>query len=280
MSDKVEFFKFQGAGNDFVLIDELAKKHYFTREQIVKLCDRHFGIGADGLVLVRSSESADFKMAFYNPDGSEAEMCGNGIRCLTKYVYDHGLTSKENLVVETLAGNKELFLSVQDGKVENVKVDMGSPVFVRTAIPMLGGEGEAIGEPLRIEQTMLQVTCLSMGNPHCVIFVKDTSNTSVTKIGSLVECLPIFPQRTNVGFAQVITRKEIDLRVWERGVGETLACGTGACAAVAASVRNRLTQRKVIVHLPGGDFKVEWADNDHMYLMGPAEEVFSGSISL
>lgn len=271
MLDKIEFFKFQGAGNDFILINDLAEKHHFAKEQIVKLCDRHFGIGADGLVLVRPSESVDFKVVFYNPDGSEPEMCGNGIRCLAKYVYDHGLTSKENLVVETLAGNKELFLSVQDGKVENVKVDMGSPVFSRTAVPM---------QPLQVEQTMFQVTCLSMGNPHCVIFVEDTSNTAVAKIGSLVERLPVFPQRTNVEFVQVITRNEINLRVWERGVGETLACGTGACAAVVASVRNRLTQRGVIVHLPGGDFKVEWADDDHIYLVGPVEEIFRGTIYL
>jgi len=277
---KLQFFKYQATGNDFILIYDLGQRCSLSKEEIVMLCQRHFGIGADGLILVRPSQRADFKMVFFNTDGSEAEMCGNGIRCLAKYVYEYGLTSNEKIFVETLAGDKELLLFIEEGKVKKVKVDLGRPVFDRLAIPMLGGEGEVIDQPFKIGQMVLRTTCLSLGNPHCVIFVEDTSRAPVQKVGPIIEHSPLFPERTNVEFVQVLKRSEINLRVWERGVGETLACGTGACAAVVAGVRNGLTKRKAIVHLPGGDLEVEWANQEEVYLTGPAEEVFQGSICL
>jgi diaminopimelate epimerase len=207
-------------------------------------------------------------------------MCGNGIRCLAKYVYDQGLASEERIVVETLAGEKELRLFIQDGIVEKVKVDMGCPNFKRSAVPMVGEEKEVINEPLHIEESVLQVTALSMGNPHCVIFVEKASDVAVSKVGPLIESLSDFPLKTNVEFVEVVGPAEINLRVWERGVGETLACGTGACAAVAAGVMNRLTGKKVKVHLPGGDLEIEWASNCHLLMTGQAEEVFKGTIYL
>lgn len=276
-----EFSKYQAIGNDFIVIDDLKKRLRLSAEQVAKLCDRHFGIGADGLILVRPSEKASFAMAYYNADGSMAEMCGNGIRCLGKYVYDHSLTPKSDLLIETGAGVREISLIREGEVVVEVRVDMGSPRFRRHDIPMLGDpDGEVINQALDIKETTLQVTCLSLGNPHCVIFVENTDNVGVGRVGPIIERLSIFPERTNVEFVQLVGPRELKVRVWERGVGETLACGTGACASVVASVRNNFSGRKVTMHLRGGDLKVEWSENNHVYLNGPCEEVFRGVVEV
>lgn len=278
---EIEFSKYQAVGNDFVIVEDLRKRVRVSAETVVKLCDRHFGIGADGLILIRPSGKCSFAMVYHNADGSPAEMCGNGIRCLGKYVYDHSLISKSDLLIETAAGDREISLVKEGEVVVEVRVDMGSPRFTRKEIPMLGDENsEAVNQSLDIRETTLQVTSLSMGNPHCVVFVEDTESVGVTKLGPVIEKLPVFPQRTNVEFVQILGPRELKVRVWERGVGETLACGTGACASVVASVRNNLSGRKVTVHLRGGDLKVEWSENNHVYLTGPCEEVFRGVIEV
>ena len=276
-----EFSKYQAIGNDFIIIDDLKKQLRLSAEQVTGLCDRHFGIGADGLILIRPSEKSSFAMAYYNADGSPAEMCGNGIRCLGKYVYDHSLTPKSDLLIETGAGDREVSLIREGEVVVEVRVDMGSPRFKRQEIPMVGDQdGEVINQALDIKETTLQITCLSIGNPHCVIFVENTEHVGVGKVGPIIERLPVFPERTNVEFVQLVGPRELKVRVWERGVGETLACGTGACASVVASVRNNFSGRKVTVRLRGGDLKVEWSENNHVYLTGPAEEVFRGVIEV
>lgn len=276
-----EFSKYQAIGNDFIIIDDLKKRLRLSPEHVIRLCDRHFGIGADGLILIRPSEKSSFAMAYYNADGSAAEMCGNGIRCLGKYVYDHSLTPKNDLLIETGAGDREISLIREGEVVVEVRVDMGGPRFKRQEIPMLGDQdAEVINQALDIKEATLQITCLSIGNPHCVIFVENTENVGVGKVGPIIERLPVFPERTNVEFVQLVGPRELKVRVWERGVGETLACGTGACASVVASVRNNFSGRKVTVHLRGGDLKVEWSENNHVYLTGPAEEVFRGVIEV
>lgn len=278
----IEFSKYQATGNDFIMINDLDKRIRISSQLVAKLCDRHFGIGADGLILIRPSEKCSFAMVYYNADGSLAEMCGNGIKCLAKYVYDHSLTPKSDLLIETAAGDREISLIKESEVVVDIRVDMGSPRFSRKEIPMLGDvvEAEVINQPLTIKETTLQVTCLSVGNPHCVIFVEDTESVAVRKVGPIIEKLPVFPEKINVEFVQVLGPREIRVRVWERGVGETLACGTGACASVVASFRNNLTARKATVHLKGGDLKVEWSENNHIYLTGPAEEVFRGVVEV
>jgi diaminopimelate epimerase len=276
-----EFSKYQAIGNDFIIIDDLKKQLRLSAEQVTGLCDRHFGIGADGLILIRPSEKSSFAMAYYNADGSPAEMCGNGIRCLGKYVYDHSLTPKSDLLIETGAGDREVSLIREGEVVVEVRVDMGSPRFKRQEIPMVGDQdGEVINQALDIKETTLQITCLSIGNPHCVIFVENTEHVGVGKVGPIIERLPVFPERTNVEFVQLVGPRELKVRVWERGVGETLACGTGACASVVASVRNNFSGRKVTVRLRGGDLKVEWSENNHVYLTGPCEEVFRGVVEV
>lgn len=279
---EIEFSKYQATGNDFIMINDLDKRIRISSQLVAKLCDRHFGIGADGLILIRPSEKCSFAMVYYNADGSLAEMCGNGIKCLAKYVYDHSLTPKSDLLIETAAGDREISLIKESEVVVDIRVDMGSPRFSRKEIPMLGDvvEAEVINQPLTIKETTLQVTCLSVGNPHCVIFVEDTESVAVRKVGPIIEKLPVFPEKINVEFVQVLGPREIRVRVWERGVGETLACGTGACASVVASFRNNLTARKATVHLKGGDLKVEWSENNHIYLTGPAEEVFRGVVEV
>lgn len=279
---EIEFSKYQATGNDFIMINDLDKRIRISSQLVAKLCDRHFGIGADGLILIRPSEKCSFAMVYYNADGSLAEMCGNGIKCLAKYVYDRSLTPKSDLLIETAAGDREISLIKESEVVVDIRVDMGSPRFSRKEIPMLGDvvEAEVINQPLTIKETTLQVTCLSVGNPHCVIFVEDTESVAVRKVGPIIEKLPVFPEKINVEFVQVLGPREIRVRVWERGVGETLACGTGACASVVASFRNNLTARKATVHLKGGDLKVEWSENNHIYLTGPAEEVFRGVVEV
>jgi len=268
-----------GIGNDFIVVNAI---HQPIEEAILpelsrRMNHRKFGIGGDGLILILPSRVADYRMRMFNPDGSEAEMCGNGIRCFAKYVYEHGLHPETQLKVETLAGIKNLKLQTRAGKVESVRVDMGTPRLRRSEIPMRGDDSEQVlNEPLKVEGQRFDITAVSMGNPHVVIFVDNIDHFPVSRFGPLIENHRAFPERTNVQFVQVCSPTEIILRTWERGAGETLACGTGACAAVVASVLNNKTTRNVLVHLPGGDLRVEWMGDQRVMMTGPAEEVFEG----
>ncbi|BAF59981.1 MAG: diaminopimelate epimerase [Pelotomaculum sp.] len=274
----MHFTKAHGLGNDFILVDCFKEK--VNPEDFpglaVKMCDRHFGVGADGLVLLLPSPSADVSMRIFNPDGSEAEMCGNAIRCVAKYLYERGMVKADRIRVETLAGVMIPELLVEEGRVRLVRVDMGEPRLERSEIPMEGPPGRVLGEPLETGGAVYRITAVSMGNPHCVIFVQDLDAVPFQTAGPLIETHPAFPRRTNVEFIQVLTPEEIKMRVWERGAGETMACGTGACAAVVAGVLNGYTGRRVTVHLKAGDLFIEWPEGKHVYMSGPAEEVFSG----
>lgn len=277
----MKFVKMHGAGNDFIVID--GAEEAFSDEQLMSVargaCHRNLGIGADGLITVLPSRVANFRMRIFNSDGSEAEMCGNGIRCFAKYLFDRKLHSDVVMTVETAAGTKTLKLNAAGGKVSTVRVDMGKPMLSRAEIPMKGADAaKVVAEPLKVGGKKLEVTCLSMGNPHCVTFVDRTEDYPVEKIGPQVENHPCFPQRTNVEFVQLLGEKEIKMRVWERGVGETLACGTGACAAAVASMLNDKVARKVTVHLPGGDLFIEWLGDGRVQMTGPASEVFEGKV--
>jgi len=273
----MKFTKMQGLGNDFVLVNSL--EHELSGdlgELSRKVCDRHFGIGADGLVLILPSREADIRMQIFNPDGSEPEMCGNAIRCFARYIYEHNIVRKKVLTVETLAGIIIPELVMDGERVTSVKVDMGEPRLERGLIPMEGAAGRVVDEPVAVDEEKYRVTCVSMGNPHCITFVSDVNNVPLSQVGPALESHPVFPRKTNVEFVHVINRQEVNMRVWERGAGETLACGTGACATGVACVLNSLTDRKVTVHLAGGDLVIEWADNNHVYMTGPAEYVFTG----
>lgn len=277
---RTNFIKSQAIGNDFIIIEDIEERFEFKPKTVEKLCDRHFGIGADGLMVVRPSNQADFYMLFFNPDGSKAEMCGNGIRCFATYLYNHGLASSREIKIETMGGIREAFLIFQEEKLKATKVNMGRPTFKTSEIPMDVDEYEFVDEELEIEENKIKATCLSVGNPHCVVFVDNVDVYPVEKLGRKIENNPIFPNRVNVEFVKVDSPEEIRLRVWERGAGETLACGTGACAAVLAGVRNKLTSRKVRVCLPGGILDIEWADDDLVYMTGTSEEVFRGEVNL
>jgi diaminopimelate epimerase len=272
----MRFVKMHGIGNDYVYIDCFRETVKEPERLAVRISDRHRGVGGDGLILIMPSDRADARMRMFNADGSEAQMCGNGIRCLAKYLYESGISRKPQLTVETLAGVLSLQLSTSNGTVEKVKVNMGKPRLRRQDIPMLGGGDRVLGEKLTAGDREFAVTCVSMGNPHCVIYVDDVANFPVTHYGPLLEHHAQFPQRTNVEWVEWLNRREIRQRTWERGSGETLACGTGACATVVASVLNGKTERTVTVHLLGGDLEVEWADDDSVYMTGPAVEVFRG----
>jgi diaminopimelate epimerase len=279
----MRFSKMHGLGNDFVMIDCLTMHHDEDdlQRKAVAICDRRFGVGADGLILILPSDGSDFRMRVINSDGSEAEMCGNGVRCLGKYVFDRGLTTSAELNVETGAGVKTLLLNSADGKVKTVKVDMGAPEFRRNAIPMSGPDAEIVrDEPISVSGANLSVTCVSMGNPHCVAFVDDVAAYPVASIGPQVERHELFPKRTNVEFVQIMGPSEIKMRVWERGAGETLACGTGACASAIASALNGKTGDKVLVHLAGGDLEIDWTGREHVYMTGPASDVFDGELNM
>ena len=279
MSKAIRFWKIHGLGNDYILIVDKDQTIKEDKASTIarKLCQRKFSVGADGLLLLSDSDRADVSMKIFNADGSEAEMCGNGIRCLAKYCYENGVVGMKEFVVETLAGLKTVRVIVEDGEVKNVFVNMGKPVFDRGKIPMRGA-GRCIYEPLKVDEGEFRITCLSVGNPHCVIFVDDVENVPVRAIGPLIERNTLFPQGVNVGFSQILSRGEIHTRVWERGVGETLACGTGACAAVVAANTLGKVGEKVIVHLLGGDLTIEYGES--LSLLGPAEKVFEGTISL
>ena len=279
----VRFVKSHGLGNDFVLVDCLKRRLPERRLPVLarEWCDRHFGIGADGLLLVMPSRKADFRMRIFNADGSEAEMCGNGIRCLARYVYEHGLTDEPMIEVETLAGIVRPRLVLRSGRLQSVTVDMGEPRLSREEIPMKGRPGRVINEALRVGGRTLSVTCVSMGNPHCVTFVKDVVRAPVDTLGPRVENHASFPQRTNVEFVQCAARDHLKVRVWERGAGATLACGTGACASVVAGVLTARSERKARVDMPGGRLQIEWsAADEHVYLTGLATEVFSAEMEV
>lgn len=272
------FVKMQGAGNDYVYILAPDKEPSMLPLLSQKISDRNFGVGGDGLVVILSSEKADFRMRMFNSDGSEAQMCGNAIRCVGKLVYEKGLTEKRELLIETLAGIRKLELEVVNMKVTRVKVDMGEPVLTPSEIPVCySGEKPMISQPVEIKGEKFPVTAVSMGNPHGVVFVDDITDGLVLDKGPELEKDSIWPEKANIEFAKIENRKEITMRVWERGSGETLACGTGACAVTVASVLNDLTDRKVTVKLRGGNLEVEWNKSDnHVYLTGPAVMVAEG----
>ncbi|MEA3453723.1 MAG: diaminopimelate epimerase [Candidatus Caldatribacteriota bacterium] len=285
---KINFVKMHGLGNDFILIDCINKSlgdSSFVSYLTKKLCNRNFGIGADGLIVILPSSKADLRMRIFNYDGSEAQMCGNGMRCFAKYAYENKLVSKNKFTVETLAGiitPELIFQDLKDKKVLRVKVDMGTPKLRRREIPMTGEDTPTVvNEILKInsEQTF-KVTCVSMGNPHCIVFVDDVQSIQVDEIGPKIENHPFFPEKTNAEFIQIINNKELNFRVWERGVGETLACGTGACAALVAAVLNKKTDQEATIHLPGGDLDISWADDKHIYMTGPAELAFRGEMEI
>ena len=282
---KIDFVKMHGLGNDFILIDCSSKPlgdSSFLSYLAKKLSNRNFGIGADGLILILPSSKADLRMRIFNYDGSEAQMCGNGIRCFAKYAYENKLVSKNKFTVETLAGIIIPELTITNNKILGVKVNMGTPKLRRREIPMNGKDTPTVvNETLKInpEQTV-KITCVSMGNPHCITFVNDVQSIPVDEIGPKIENHPLFPEKTNVEFIQVLNKQEINFRVWERGVGETLACGTGACAALVAAVLNKKTDREATIHLPGGDLDIQWANDGHVYMTGPAELVFRGEMEI
>lgn len=273
----MRFTKMHGAGNDYVYIDGFTQTLPKDLSALaVAVSDRHKGIGADGLIAIEPSAVADARMRIWNADGSPAEMCGNGVRCVAKYLYDRGLVQRDELTVETGRGLLTLQLWIDGGRVERVRVNMGTPIFESGHIPTtLAGDPPA-DAPLTIGDKTLAVTCLSMGNPHCVVFVDELNDRWVLGFGPGIERHPAFPQRVNVEFVHVISPTELLLRVWERGSGETQACGTGACAALVAGVLTGRCQRAAVCHLPGGDLELEWSDSGDVYLTGPAVEVFTG----
>ena len=277
----MKFTKMHGCGNDYVYVNLFEEKVEKPAEVSIKVSDRHFGIGSDGLITIGPSDKADFRMHIYNADGSEAEMCGNGIRCVAKYVYDHNLTDKTEITVETGAGILTLILFTEDGKVQQVRVDMGEPILEPSQIPVLAKGDKVIDEPIEVGGKTWNMTCVSMGNPHAVVFVDDTANFPLETYGPLFENHERFPKRTNTEFVQIISRTEANMRVWERGSAETWACGTGTCACVMACILNGKTEDKVLVHLRGGDLTIEYdRESNHVFMTGPATEVFEGEIEV
>ncbi len=289
---KIGFTKMHGCGNDYIYVNgaEAAIDEGKKEGVVRKLSDRHFGIGGDGVIFIHpltgegAGQQADFEMEMYNADGSRAEMCGNGIRCVAKYVYDKGLTDKEKIRIASCGKVKYLDLAIKEGKVANVRVNMGAPILAVEDIPVISGQKEAIAERIEVEGKEYEMTCVSMGNPHAVVFMKaweDLDSFAVEKIGPYFENHMRFPKRTNTEFVKVIDRNTVQMRVWERGTGETLACGTGACATVVACVLNGLTEEEVTVKLLGGELKVQWdRENNTVYMAGPAETVFDGVIEI
>ena len=276
----LQFTKMHGLGNDYVYMDAINQKIENRSELAKFVSDRHFGIGSDGLILICPSEKADFRMQMFKQDGSEAEMCGNGIRCVGKFVYDKGLTNKETITVETLAGIKTLVMTAKNGKIETARVDMGEPILEPEKIPVISKENPVKNLKLNEENKEFNFTCVSMGNPHAVTFIKeDVNKFDICKYGAKLEVNEAFPKKANIEFINVIDNKTLKMRVWERGAGETLACGTGACASTVAAILNGYTSREVTVHLLGGDLKIKWDENDnHVYMTGPATTVFEGKI--
>lgn len=279
----MRFTKMHGCGNDYVYIDGAREK---VRQEekpglVQRLSDRHFGIGGDGVIFINPSQEADFEMEMYNMDGSRAEMCGNGIRCVAKFVYDRGLTDQTHISIVSCGKIKYLDLTVEGGKVSTVKVNMGSPILTAGEIPVIArnGEDRVIGQDIEVDGSIYQMTCVSMGNPHAVVFVEDAAGLDLEKIGLLFENHALFPKRVNTEFVKILDRDTVEMRVWERGTGETLACGTGACAAAVAGILNGLTNDTVTVKLPGGCLSVQWdRERNLVYMTGPAATVFEGEI--
>ena len=267
----IKFTKMHGCGNDYVYVNGFTEK--ISKEEkpdwVRKVSDRHFGIGSDGAIFINPSANADFEMEMYNADGSRSEMCGNGIRCVGKYVYDKGLTDKEKITVESGGQVKILELSVRDGKVFEVKVNMGSPILKPEQIPVISDKEEIISQPITIEELgkTYQMTCVSMGNPHAVIFMDDVAGLEIEKIGPFFENHKVFPNRTNTEFVKIIDENNVEMRVWERGTGETLACGTGCCATAVACILNGYTKEEVTVHVLGGRIKIYWDQKDNLVYM-------------
>ena len=278
---ELKFTKMHGAGNDYIYLNGFQHKIDNPGELAIKLSNRNFGIGSDGLVLILPSETCDFRMQMFNSDGSEAEMCGNASRCVGKFVYDNGLTSKKEITLETLAGTKYITLLDGDAKSRKITVDMGEPILDPQLIPVNVDSKPVINYPLDIDGKIWKVTCVSMGNPHAVTFTKDIDKLDLPVLGPKFEKNPIFPRKTNTEFIEVIDDNNLNMRVWERGAGETLACGTGACAAAVAASLNGLTDRKVTIHLLGGDLNIEWREsNNHVYMTGEAVTVFEGTLKI
>ena len=276
----IKFTKMHGLGNDYVYID-------CTEEQKIKnisslaqfISNRHFGVGSDGLILICKSDIADFKMRMFNYDGTEAEMCGNGIRCVGKFVYDKGLTKKDNITVETLAGIKKLKFNIKEGNVENVEVDMGEPILEPYKIPVISEEAIVKNLKIKARENEFKFTCVSMGNPHAITIVDNTKDFNIEKYGPVLEKDEHFPRRANIEFIELVDKNNIKMRVWERGAGETLACGTGACASVVACALNGYIENEANVELLGGTLKIRWdKENNHIYMTGPATTVFEGEI--
>ena len=269
--------KMQGLGNDYIYINCLEETIEDPAALSRRISDRHFGVGSDGLVMIMPCDKADFRMRMFNADGSEAEMCGNAARCVGKYIHDRGLSDREEIRLMTGAGIKTLKLSVEDGKTRSVRVDMGAPILTAAEIPVSVPESPVIAHPVEVCRQTFRMTCVSMGNPHAVIFVEDADRFDVHGIGAMLECHPLFPAKTNVEFVTVKDREHLRMRVWERGSGETMACGTGACASLVATVLNGLCERKAVLELNGGPLTVSWdPETDHVYQEGPAEFVFDG----
>lgn len=277
---KLPFTKMHGISNDYVYVNAFVTKIEDAPAVAQKVSDRHTGIGGDGLILICPSDTAHARMEMYNADGSRGAMCGNGIRCVGKFVFEHGLAKANPLTIDTDSGQKTLFLEVKDNKVTRVTVDMGEPILDGPQIPVAAA-GQIINQPLEVDGKSYQVTCVSMGNPHCVTFVDAVAPLELEKIGPKFEHHSFFPHRVNTEFIRVVSPTELDMRVWERGSGETWACGTGACAAAVAAALNKKAGRRVTIHLRGGDLEIEWREEDnHVYMTGPAEEVFEGMIEI
>lgn len=277
----MKFTKMHGIGNDYVYVNCFEEEVKDPAKLAAVISDRHFGVGSDGLILILPSKVADCRMRIFNADGSEAQMCGNGVRCVAKYASDHKVTQKNPLTVETLAGIKTVQLFKEKGLVSKARVNMGKPRLMRQEIPMLGNETRVIDELLTTGKgASFQITCVSLGNPHCVIFVDNFEGIDVAKWGEEIERHPSFPERINVHFVQIHSPSEVTMKTWERGSGITLACGTGASSVCVAGVLNKKTERNIIAHLPGGDLSLEWAGDDHVYMTGPATEVFTGEWAL
>ena len=277
----MKFTKMHGLGNDYVYVNCFEEKIDNPPAVARFVSDRHFGIGSDGLIMINPSKTADFEMEMYNADGSRGEMCGNGIRCVAKYVYDYGLTDKTQISVETLGGIKYLDLTVEDGKVSLVKVDMGKPELEADLIPIISEREQVVDEPIEVDGKEYHMTGVSMGNPHAVIYVDDIKGLDLEKIGPKFENHERFPKRINTEFVHCIDRQTVEMRVWERGSGETLACGTGACAVAVSSILNNLTDTQVTVKLLGGDLQIEWdREKDRVFMTGPATVVFDGVIDI
>jgi len=278
---KIKFSKLNGQGNDFVIIDDTSSSINLSKDQIARICHRNFGIGADGLILVRKSLTADFKMDYYNQDGSVAEMCGNGIRCMARFIHDGNLSRKKELSIETLAGVKRIFLNLDNNNVKDIRVDMGLPDFNPENIPVNITAKAVLNYRIKINSNIFYMNCVSMGNPHCVILVnkgEKLSDINLDKLGPELENHPIFPKKTNVEFVDIKSDNEVSMRVWERGVGETLACGTGACAAaVCVKKLNKISGENIRINLPGGKLDIIWKDEkSSVYLKGKVEYAFSG----